>query len=301
MCSIGAVIVTYNRLDKLKTALQFYETQEYKLKYILVVDNYSTDGTTEFLKIWEKGSTEIEHRVLFLDHNTGGSGGFHEGLKAAKDMEADWIWVADDDAYPQKNCIKIFIEYLKANEGENLVALCAAVYTANKGLDTWHRRRFKKYYGIALGECRINAEEYVKSEFELDLFSYVGTVLKRSVLREVGLPKKEFFIAYDDSEHSIRMRKKGQVICLPKAYVIHDTLDTDCKVVTWKNYYGLRNKIYSYRMHFGKIQSGFQIIHYFIKNFRDPVMHKMTVRAIHAAIMGILGMDEIYKPGWKEM
>ena len=45
----GVVLVTYNRLDKLKIALECYEKQKYLPKNIIVVNNASTDGTKEFL------------------------------------------------------------------------------------------------------------------------------------------------------------------------------------------------------------------------------------------------------------
>ena len=42
---IGVVLVTYNRLEKLKIALKSYEEQTVLPKYILVVNNNSNDGT----------------------------------------------------------------------------------------------------------------------------------------------------------------------------------------------------------------------------------------------------------------
>ena len=102
---IGVVIVTYNRLDKLKLALESYEKQVLKPKYILVVNNNSTDGTYDFLEKWKEDRSEIEKRVVNLAQNTGGSGGFYEGLKHSLELDADWIWVADDDAYTKENAL----------------------------------------------------------------------------------------------------------------------------------------------------------------------------------------------------
>ena len=58
---IGVVIVTYNRLDKLKIALKSYENQKIKPKYILVVNNNSTDGTKEYLDSWKQEEAGIEN------------------------------------------------------------------------------------------------------------------------------------------------------------------------------------------------------------------------------------------------
>ena len=47
---IGAVVVTYNRLDKLKKALESFEKQLYLPAYVIVADNASTDGTAQYLQ-----------------------------------------------------------------------------------------------------------------------------------------------------------------------------------------------------------------------------------------------------------
>ena len=64
ICSdLGCVVVTFNRLDKLKKALQAYEVATVLPLYIIVVDNNSTDGTQEYLDSWEKNQTETQKIV----------------------------------------------------------------------------------------------------------------------------------------------------------------------------------------------------------------------------------------------
>ena len=50
---IGVVLVTYNRKEKLIKALKSYDNQSYKMKFVLVVNNASTDGTKEYLELWK--------------------------------------------------------------------------------------------------------------------------------------------------------------------------------------------------------------------------------------------------------
>lgn len=299
MNKIGVVIVTYNRLDKLKTALQSYETQTFLPSYILVVDNNSTDGTRDYLQKWKLSPTRIEHKIISLPVNSGGSGGFHTGISAAKAMETDWIWVADDDAYPDKFCFHYLNTFIQNHDVKNISALCASVWTDNT-IDTWHRRRFRKRLGLILDEQRIAQKEYAQNSFHLDLFSYVGVLLKTETLKNAGLPEKDFFIAYDDSEHSIRMRKQGKIVCIPQAIVNHDTTDNNDSKITWKKYYALRNKAYSYRKHFGRFQAAAQQCYFLLKNRRNRTLYQMTVKAFADARHGHLGLDEIYRPGWRE-
>lgn len=52
MAEIGVVIVTFNRIEKLRKTLKAYAEQTIKAKYIIVVNNASSDGTSKFLSEW---------------------------------------------------------------------------------------------------------------------------------------------------------------------------------------------------------------------------------------------------------
>ena len=292
----GVVLVTYNRADKLKKALESYEKQRCKPRYIYVVNNNSTDNTDAYLKTWENMDSDIEHKVFCLKENIGGSGGFHYGLSLAVDTDIDWVWLSDDDAYPDELCLEYMKDYILSNKEENISALCSSVLN-DGNIDTWHRRRFNKKLGI-IKEDRIDKIEY-EDNFELDLLSYVGVLIKKESLLSAGLTQKNFFIAYDDSEHSIRLRKEGKIICIPKAVVIHDTKPENPNEISWKKYYVIRNKIYSYRKHFGYVQSHILALYYRLKNVNKKVLNEMAKKAVRAAFSGNLGIDDVYKPGWK--
>lgn len=89
-CDIGVVIVTYNRLNKLKRTLSSYSSQKLLPKYILVVNNASTDGTDAFLSEWKLQNNQhdiVAKYVINLSENRGGSGGFYIG------QEKQSVWM----------------------------------------------------------------------------------------------------------------------------------------------------------------------------------------------------------------
>lgn len=68
-----ALIVTFNRLEKLKKSMR--ETVEAGFSSIVIVNNGSSDGTREWLSsLSEPGIT-----ILNLNNNLGGAGGFKIG------------------------------------------------------------------------------------------------------------------------------------------------------------------------------------------------------------------------------
>ncbi len=67
---IAAVVVTYNRLELLKTNLDLLLQQRYPLDKIYIVDNASTDGTSIFC---EEASTKFANvEYIRLNQNGGG-------------------------------------------------------------------------------------------------------------------------------------------------------------------------------------------------------------------------------------
>ena len=302
-CSIGVLIVTYNRPEKLKQALLSYSKQTCKPKLVMVVDNNSKKDTSDLLKIWKSKDEGFYKQVYTLKENFGGSGGFYYGFKKMLEADIDWIWVADDDAYPDENCFNTIKDYIKISDIKKISAVCSSVLYSGS-VDTWHRRRTKRRFGVIMEE-RIPAAEYNK-EFEIDFLSYVGSMIKKEALIKAGNVRKDFFIAYDDSEHSIRLKKTGEIICIPAAKVIHDTDDAEIKInieacndkVSWKKFYTIRNKLYSYRLHYGRLQAWLYEGYYLIKNYRNLLLYKMTVRAILMSRKKQLGLDSIYNPSW---
>jgi len=88
---IHVVIVTYNRLDKLKHTLECYDRQTYPPQEIIVVDNHSSAKTAEYLEDWSPQNSDISKIVITTEHNLGGAGGFAIGMQEALKHGAEWI------------------------------------------------------------------------------------------------------------------------------------------------------------------------------------------------------------------
>lgn len=298
--NIGIVLVTYNRLEKLKVALHCFSLQVNKPAYMIVVNNASTDGTSEFLKAWQKEEEHFEKIVLTLPTNSGGSGGFYEGLSSALLKSANWIWVSDDDAFPQENCLLVAKEYIENTKNiDEYAALCGSVYNHGQINITHRRRTFNK--GIRYRTIPVEVDEY-SDNFFCNTFSYVGAILNKDKLKIAGLPQKDYFIWFDDTEHSLRMSKVGKIVCLPQIKIVHDEA-ADSTSFSWKNYYGIRNRLDLMRRHFPKLLFLYQCFKYlrlgfglFRQNREEGLLYFVAVKD---ALMKKLGLHKIYKPGWK--
>lgn len=306
---VAVVLVTFNRLDKLKIALKCYESQTFKPTRIIVVDNCSNDGTQEYLKDW-KTNTSLSSELVFLNENTGGAGGFGTGmdyaLKEIKEskLDADWILVSDDDAFPKDDAIEKMIEFyscLNKNEQDNIVALSSTVLNHGE-IHEGHRSRVNKNL-FRVRFVPVSKDEYVNKSFEIDLFSYVGTMIKVDALLSCGTTNKELFIYGDDNEHSLRLRKLGKVICVTDSIYNHDTPGIDSRKIGWPSYYNRRNQLYILKKYFPRrcfytryIKRYLFDISVFSKHSKEE--KKLFKTAHHDAIKGKLGKHPIYKPGF---
>ena len=298
---IGAVIVTFNRLEKLKKALESYEKQTLLPKYIIVVDNASNDGTKKYLEKWKKEKSEYEKIVVSLSENRGGAGGFYEGQKVAIIKDAAWIMHADDDLYFDKDYFSGINNFIKAQNSDEYSIICGKIIEHEK-IAIGPRSVKNKW--IMPFHKDINEKQYEKESFYCDMVSYCGVALNKEKLIKAGLARQEYFIWNDDWEHTCRMRKLGKIVCLTNLFANHDTENVE-KKLTWKIYYDYRNGIDLMKKHF-KIRffivTPILIIKSFIFLFlkgRTLEDVKIRLTGIKDGLFGNMGKHSVYCPGWK--
>ena len=115
MKRVITVVVTYNRKDLLKEGLQALLSSDYENNRILIVDNASTDGTSEMLTEY------IDNRKVFYFNtgkNMGGSYGFSFGSKKAVEMGCDYVWLMDDDCIVKKDSLSKLVLFAQKKEDE---------------------------------------------------------------------------------------------------------------------------------------------------------------------------------------
>jgi len=102
---VAAIIVTYNRRDLLLRCIESIKNQSLAPDLIIIVDNASTDGTLQFLKQQVVvGGDNI--KIIELNENLGGAGGFCVGIATALELNFDWVWLMDDDGYAEIDCLE---------------------------------------------------------------------------------------------------------------------------------------------------------------------------------------------------
>ncbi len=203
---ILAVVVTYNRKELLSECIEALLKQECDFLDVLIVDNASTDGTRRYIDKYIKNK-----RVLYENtgSNIGGAGGFNYGMKKGVELGYDYIWLMDDDTIVKKDSLTNLLkadEYLKGNYG----FLSSRTLWIDESICLMNKQKEKLFQ---------KKSKYPKIRFA----SFVSFFVKTSVIKEVGLPIKDFFIWSDDVEYSMRIQKKYNCYLVEDSEVIHKT------------------------------------------------------------------------------
>ncbi len=211
---IAAVVVTYNRLALLQRLLKTLADVPH-LDEVLVVDNASTDGTGEWLANLDGD------RVLTrtLTHNTGGAGGFHDGLEWAVERGADLIWLMDDDGLPQPDCLALLLA--RADDLD---------FWGPVVVDEADPERLVFPIRLPGGSRVVHAMTDVRRAADDGLIRDIvipfnGVLVTRDLVERIGLPRAEFFIWGDDHEYRLRAERAGaRVATVVDAEVRHPSV-----------------------------------------------------------------------------
>jgi rhamnopyranosyl-N-acetylglucosaminyl-diphospho-decaprenol beta-1,3/1,4-galactofuranosyltransferase len=216
--TIIAVVVTFNRRALLERLLDVLGATP-DLAEIVVVDNASTDGTTEWLADGFAGEGVPVHAVT-LAENLGGAGGFHEGLRLALERGADLAWLMDDDGVPVEGCLATLLEHDYDFWGPAVLAeqdpsrLCFPIRLPG---------RSQVVHAMADVETAAVANHGVLDDI---VIPFNGVLVTRQLAEEIGLPREEFFIWGDDHEYRLRAEKAGaRIATVVDAHFLHPATD----------------------------------------------------------------------------
>lgn len=205
---VMAVVVTYNRKELLKECINALLVQEYDNCDVLIVDNASTDGTKEFIK--DELQNDKVHYVN-TGSNLGGAGGFNYGMKEAYNIGCDFMWLMDDDCIVHKDSLTELMNADKELEG-NYGFLSSKVIWKDNSICKMNiqKRKFSKWL-----------KDFETNKQTIAMASFVSLFIKTSIVEEMGLPIKEFFIWTDDWEYTRRISRKYNCYYISKSVVTH--------------------------------------------------------------------------------
>jgi len=217
---VSVVIVTHNRKEELRECVNSFLHSSYRNLEIIVVDNASSERVDEYLPRSKKV------KLIRSRTNLGAAGGRNLGLLNSK---GEFVLFSDDDAIADKKMISKLLWVFERKKEAGIVQ--PVIFDRNNktafqgaGHDINLLTGRIKPYGIdALGRAEEDRGQY-KGIREVPMCGCVWMV-KRNIFNTIGNYDEEYFIPYEDSDLSVRVRKAGfKLYCSYEARAYHPVI-----------------------------------------------------------------------------
>lgn len=240
---VSAVMVTYNPESNLVNHVRSIQQSASKL---IIIDNGSRASSLEYLREIE---TIPNVTVIYNGMNKGLGTALNQGiqfyLEDAKYGHIDWIATFDQDSKISNDFFTKMLEVYDSLPNKEEIAILAPNWVDENLLH-------EKTSG--------NPETNVVTEPKTVITS--GSLIKKSVFKDIGLFIEEYFIDFLDIEFCLRARRSGyRIIMIQSVPMIHNLGNTKRHNLLGSNvmatnhnyirrYYITRNRILTYKKYF---------------------------------------------------
>jgi len=243
MMHLAAFVITFNRPKILRETILSLLKQTRVPEVILVVDNGNAEQTEAVLCDFDRSRVLHHH----LGDNPGCAAGEAHGLHWLSEQGYEWIYGVDDDDPPATNdTVERLLRVIACKGNEPDVAGVAA---------------FGTHFDWSKGETKRLPDEALQGIVEVDTFTGNSQyILRRDMIKKVGLPNPNLFIDFEDAEYFLRIRQAGYRLLvdgdLMRDYRAQSgRLNMEQKRLPklrkipspWRRYYSTRNFIYAMR------------------------------------------------------
>ncbi len=190
---------------------------------VIVVDNGSTDGTTQWLESEVEKNNNHFLLSLIKNKNTGFAAGNNLGIKKA---QGRYALLLNPDTELQPQTLSIMLKFMDEHP-EVGIGGCKII-KPDGTLDLACRRRFPNPWNSFSRLFLRNNTDYnytnIDPGTEMEVDSVVGAFLmvRRTVLDKIGLLDEAFFMYGEDLDYCWRCKDAGyKVWYYPKTYITH--------------------------------------------------------------------------------
>ncbi len=253
---VTVVVLNWNHPDDTIECLKSFKglnTKGIELSF-LVVDNASTDDS--FLKI-NNFINKNSLKIIRNDTNYGFAEGNNVGIRQALAHGADYVLVLNNDTIVSTDFLVSLIK--AAEKHPSAGALSPKIYFA-KNFE-FHKERYKakdlgkviwyaggvidwkNIYGANFGVDEVD-KGWAGDPQKTDFATGACVLLRRAALEEVGVFDKKYFLYLEDTDLSLRMKKKGwEILYVPESHIWHKIAQSSGIGSGLNDYFITRNRL----------------------------------------------------------
>jgi len=207
----SVIVVNFNGAGTIQRCIESLRSQDVAFERV-VVDNGSTDGSLE----WLRGQPEV--RLVEAPGNLGFAGGCNLGMRAARGKH---LVLLNNDAFARPGWLKSLIAAADSELAAGAIT-SKIVYADRPGIiQSVGTLLLGDGSGGDRGSGEVDRGQYARRE---EVFGFCGAaaLLRRDALADAGQFDERFFMYYEDTDLSWRLRLRGwSVVYEPAAVVDH--------------------------------------------------------------------------------
>jgi GT2 family glycosyltransferase len=233
------VLLNWNEADLTIECLRSLYSQDYSNFAIIVVDNGSTDNSSDRIRNQFPDVILIEN-----SDNVGYSMGNNIGIKQALTNGADYVVLLNNDTVVDREMLFHLVAVAEAFPevgitGPTMLYFDSpdVIWCAGNSID-WRTGN----------TIRLNDGEHISKvedspTLRVDFITSCAICIKRAVFDEIGLIDERFFIYYDETDWFTRARSVGwRAMYVPQAKMWHKVSATMGESSPRTDYYMIRNR-----------------------------------------------------------
>lgn len=228
------VIVSYNGAEYIGDCL----SSVYKSTYpradfkVLIVDNASTDNTVELIKNQYSDVALIEK-----EKNVGFVGGNNIGMQYAIDHSYDYVYLLNQDTVVEPNFLDQVVDLAETKNDIAAVQSKLLLFENKEQINSVGNQIHYLGFGFAGGHKTPDRELSVQ---EITYASGAAMLVRVSVLKDIGLFNKDFFMYHEDTDLGWRMWLAGYRVLLEPSSIVYHKYEFSRSIK--KFYYMERNR-----------------------------------------------------------
>ncbi|NLF65477.1 MAG: glycosyltransferase family 2 protein [Chloroflexi bacterium] len=233
------IVLNWNNAAATVSCLRSLQTITYPAYEVVLVDNGSTDDSVQVLSAAFPTVT-----LLQTGANLGYAGGNNAGIRYAVERGAQFILILNNDITVSPDFLEPLVEALKGQPDVGVVTPLVAeqgkeegrVWALGSAIEATTARVSRRHAGDSL-------ERWLhEAPFEVDIAAGAAMLVRAELFARTGLLDEDFFLYYEETDWSLRIRRAGyRILAVPASLVWHKvsaTLGIDSPVI---DYYMLRN------------------------------------------------------------
>jgi len=228
------IIVNWNNWTDTLECLESLKNNDYLNYKVVIIDN----GSKEKFQI-----SDSKVKVIYNKENLGFSGGNNVGIKYALENKADYILLLNNDTIVSNNFLSKMVEIAEKDNKIGIVG--PKIYFPDSKKIWFAGGKINWLYnkGIMKGFNEIDNGQYNKPEAQkTDYITGCCALIKKEVLKKIGLMPEEYFLYYEDTDWSLKAQKQGyKCIFVPSAIIWHKGSKSSVAESSSYIYYHIRN------------------------------------------------------------